>query len=637
MANRAFALEVPVRKCASIAAAAFVGLVLAAAGIAVLAPWVFSPAALRAEIAARIKDMTGLEAVAQGEPVFAFLPRPHVGIDDVGFSDPTGALRVRTHHLEGYLRVGALLTGRIEVTRVRLGRPELFIDTEGRPMPPESAIGRAAIAKSATPQASSTDEARLGAVEIVDGTAHIVSGTGAQEVLIEAINVTVDWPKLGAAAQVNGHLRWNGEMAAIDATIGRPVELIRGEPSGLGLRISAPAGSISFDGLLESTPEARLTGRLAASAPSASRLLALAGAASRLPAPFEALALSCDATISHLDASCTGLRLRLDSNELEGTLALRARGDRMAVSGALTTDILSLRPFLARVPAMVGRDGQWSRAIFELRPGLVPDLDLRLLAARVEIGRVGLEDAQVSLRSDKGRLELAVPTAKAAGGSIAGRAVLGLFDTEVGLRVQANFTGIGLSAATRGSLGTWRIAGSTTGAADLETRGASVSDLVRNLKGNAEIGLASGELAGIDLDRAFHRLDKRPLSLGEELHHGATAFEAASFTLAIGRGVAAVETGRLRTPVIDLIVGGTADLVERSLNLHAVATPGAEMQGAPAHENRKFRFDVAGSFDDPLFLPDVRSLIRRSGAAAPLLGRNPEASNRQGQPRDAGQ
>ncbi len=627
MARRAFALETLARTYSSLAATIGVGLVLAAAVVAGLAPWAFSSLALRAEIAARIRDMTGLETVAQGTPVFAFLPRPHVGIDDVTFADPSGALRVRTRRLEGYLRVASLLVGRIEVTRVRLGRPELYIDTEGRPMPPHSAIGRAATAKSATPQASSTDQARLGAVELVDGTARIVNGTGGQEVLIEAINVVVDWPKVGNAARVDGHLGWNGETAAIDATIDRPVELIRGEPSGLDLRISAPAGKVAFDGLLESTPIARLSGRLTISAPSAPKLLALAGS-SHLRAPFDALALSCDATISQLEAACTGLGLRIDDNELVGTLTLRAQGDRTALSGKLATSALSLHRVLASLPAAMGGDGQWSRAAFTLRPERVPDLDLRLAAARVEIGGLALVDTELSLRSGEGRIEVALPTAKASGGAVTGRAVLAVSDGEVGLRVQTTFEEIGLSTATRGSLGTWRIGGATTGSATLESKGSSMSELVRNLKGSVALALASGEFAGIDLDRAFRRLDRRPLSLSEEIHRGATAFESASFILDIGRGVAAVETGRLRTPAVDLSFGGTADLAERSLNLHAVATPGAAAQGTLAHENRKFRFDVAGSFDDPLFLPDVRSLIRRSGAAAPLLGRSPEAPAR---------
>jgi AsmA protein len=632
MAQRAFALALPVQRRVSLAAGLLIGAVLVATSVAALAPWLFSAAALRAEIAARIRDMTGLEAVVQGEPVFVYLPRPHVSIDGVSFADPSGALRVKTRHLEGYLRLAALLTGRVEVARVRLSRPELFIDTDGRPMPPHSAIGRAATARSATPQASSADEERLGSVELVDGTAHMLFGSGASDLLIDAINVTIDWPKLGAAAEVRGHLGWKGETATIDATVARPVELIRGEPSELTLRLSAPVAALSFDGMLASMPEARLTGRLVASVPSATKLAALIGASGLLPAPFDDLALSCDATIVHLRAECAGLRLRFDGNEFDGALALRGSGDRASLSGTLATKVLSLRPFLARFPAAIGRDGQWSRVPFDMHAGRAPDIDLRMSAARVELGQLALEDARFSIHSDKEQLEIDVPTVRASGGTIAGRTALGLRDGEVGLRTQAKFAGIGVSASTRGSVGGWRIAGSMTGSADLQSSGISMSDLMRNLKGAAQIRLASGEFAGIDLDRAFHRLEKRPLSLAEEIHHGATSFETASFALDISKGVAEVENGRLRTPLIDLAVGGSADIAERSLNLHAIATPGSEAPDEMMQENREFRFDVAGSFDNPLFLPDVQSLIRRSGAAAPLFQHSPEAANRRGEP-----
>lgn len=633
MAKRTFAL--PLRKCALLAVGLLIGSLLATTGVAVLAPWVFSPAALRAEIAARLRDMTGLEAVTQGEPVFVFLPRPHVSIDDVRFADPSGALRVSTSHLEGYVRVVALLTGRVEVTRVRLTRPELYIDMDGRPMPPHSAIGRAATARSATPQASSTDEASLGAVDLVDGTAHILSRSGASDVRIDAINVTVDWPKLGAAAHVSGRLGWHGQPASIDAWVGRPVDLIRGEPSWLALRISASVASLSFEGMLASMPEARLTGRLAVAVPSASRLVALAGSSGSLPAPFDNLDVSCDATIFHLNVECTGLRLGIDGNEFEGALALRAGADRAALSGTLATKDLSLRPFLTRLPAAVGRDGQWSRVPFDARSDRTPNLDLRLSAERVALGGFELEEARFALASGQGRIEVTVPAAKAAGGTIAGRAVLGVRNGEVGLRAQAEFAGIDLSALPRASHGAWRIAGTMTGSTDLESNGASMSELMRNLTGTADLALARGELAGIDLDRVFHRLEKRPLSLAEDIHHGATAFETASFALDIGRGIAEVANGGLRTPLVDLAIVGTADLAERSLDLHAVATPGTEAPGALSRENRKLRFDLAGSFDNPLFLPDIQSLIRRSGAAAPLFRHSPEASNRQSPARDA--
>jgi AsmA protein len=48
-------------------------------------------------------------------------------------------------------------------------------------------------------------------------------------------------------------------------------------------------------------------------------------------------------------------------------------------------------------------------------------------------------------------------------------------------------------------------------------------------------------------------------------------------------------------------------------------------EAKPGKEIPKFRFDVGGSWDDLAFTPDVRGLIRRSGAAAPLLWQRRDA------------
>jgi AsmA protein len=633
MAQRAFALVYPPQRRVSIAAALLVAAGFLAASVAIIAPWLFSPAALNAEIAARIRDLTGLETIVDGEPVIVYFPQPHVIIANVRFADPTGALRIETRRLEGYLRLASLLTGRVEVAKVRLGGPELFIDADGRPMPPHSAIGRAASAKSATPQASSADEAQLGSVELVDGKAHVLVDSGASDFVIEKINLTIDWPRLGAAAKLHGRLGWKGETAMLDAKIAHPVELIRGEPSDLALRLSAPVFSLIFDGTLASMPQARLSGRLAASVASASKLATLLGATSLLPAPFDELGFNCNATIVDLRAECADLGLTFGGSEFEGDLVLDARGGDASLTGTLATKALSIEPYLAQFPSALGGDGQWSRTPFDLPLRSVPHIDLRLSAGRIALGQVVLEDARFSLRSNEGRFEIAVPNVRSLGGTIASRTALGVRGGEIDLRTTAEFEGIGVSAKPRGSDGGWRIAGSMTGSAELESSGHSVSELMHNLEGTARIGLSGGEFAGIDLDRAFHRLDKRPLSLAEEIHRGATAFETANFGLAIKNGVAEVQNGRLRTPLVDLSVGGSADIAERSLNLHAIATAGSEAPNDSMQNNGKFRFDVAGSFDDPQFLPDVPSLIRRSGAAAPLFRHSPEAPGREGEPR----
>ena len=335
------------------------GLALAVAIASAVAPWAFSNAALRMEIASQIRRMTGLDTLSQGRAVFVVLPQPHVSIDDVRFTDPAGALRIDAHYLKGYLRLAALLAGRIEITSVTLGQPDMRIDLDGRPMPPDSVIGRAADAPPATAEAASADEARLGAVTLIDGKAHLVGRQLSSEMTIAAINVTLDWRKPGAAAMVTGQAQIHqGETAAIAAWLASAAGLLRGQPSALSLKINSPSLSFSADGDLASVPQWQFSGRIHAATPSARAIVEQAGYMIPLPGPFGDFDASCNATLSAQSAVLSDLHLQFDSNEFEGTLALQAHNPTPVLSGTLATNRLSLQPFLFNVPPAVGRDGQ---------------------------------------------------------------------------------------------------------------------------------------------------------------------------------------------------------------------------------------------------------------------------------------
>src|SRR5262249_25538813 len=139
--------------------------------------------------------------------------------------------------------------------------------------------------------------------------------------------------------------------------------------------------------------------------------------------------------------------------------------------------------------------------------------------------------------------------------------------------------------------------GALIGTANLESAGTSVSELMRNLDGTAQINVMHGQLGGIDLDSVLHRIDKSPLALLADIHRGRTAFERASFGLRFVKGVAGIEEGKLENPSLRLRFGGTVDFGERGLNLHAVAMPSIG-EAKPGKEIPSFRFDVGGSWDD---------------------------------------
>ncbi|MGH6863415.1 MAG: AsmA family protein, partial [Methylocella sp.] len=608
----------------------FAALAILVAIAAAAAPWAFSNAALRGEIAAQIRHVTGLATISQSRAVFVVLPQPHISIEGVSFADPSGALHIDARYFKGYVRLAPLFAGRIEIASATLGQPDIQIDLDRRPMPLDSVIGRAAVASPAPAEAASADAARLGAVALIDGRARLISKQLSPELAIDAINMTLDWRKLGAAAIVTGQARIRGENAVIAASIASPAELLRGHQSALSLKIDAPSLSLSADGGLASMPKWQFNGRLRAAAPSVRTLMEQAGYFVPLPGPFNDFDANCEAAITAASAVLSGLYLQFDGNDFEGTLAYQARDGAPILSGTLATNRLSLRPFLSSLSPATGRDGRWNRDPFDLKEYGSADLDFRISAAQMVFSHFAIEDAAFSLMRNGSRVELTLAGAKAYQGTIKGRATFDVSGNGVGVQATGAISGADLAALSFDAFGWPEFYGALTGMTNLESAGASMSELMRNLDGTAQIDVVQGQLGGIDLDSVLHRIDKSPLGLLADIHRGRTAFERAGFGLRFVKGVAGIEDGTVENPRLRLAFGGTVDFGERGLDLHAVAMPsiGEAKQGK---EIPKFRFDVGGSWDDLAFTPDVRGLIRRSGAAAPLFSLQPDGAKHLGQ------
>jgi AsmA protein len=348
-----------------------------------------------------------------------------------------------------------------------------------------------------------------------------------------------------------------------------------------------------------------------------------------LPGPFNDFDANCEATIAAASAVLSGLHLQVDGNDFEGTLAFQAGDGPPVLSGTLATNRLLLRPFLSNLSPATGRDGQWNRDPFDLKQYGSADLDFRVSVSQMLFSAFEIEDAAFSLMRNSSRVELALAGAKAYQGTIKGRATFDVDDNGVGMQATGAISGADLAALSFDAFGWPEFYGVVTGVANLESAGASMSELMRNLDGTAHIDVARGQLGGIDLESVLHRIDKSPLALLADIHRGRTAFERAGFGLRFVKGVASIEEGKLENPSLRLGFGGTVDFSERGLDLHAVATPWVG-ETKPGKEIPKFRFDVGGSWDELAFTPDVRGLIRRSGAAAPLFSHLPDGAKHLG-------
>jgi AsmA protein len=105
------------------------------------------------------------------------------------------------------------------------------------------------------------------------------------------------------------------------------------------------------------------------------------------------------------------------------------------------------------------------------------------------------------------------------------------------------------------------------------------------------------------------------------LRSGKTPYNVLAANLKIDQGTINVEDVRIEGPSLRLGLAGSASIPARDLDLTGTASllatsPSGAAEAAPAFE---LPFMVRGPWDDPLLLPDVQVLMKRSGAAAPLL------------------
>jgi AsmA protein len=216
-----------------------------------------------------------------------------------------------------------------------------------------------------------------------------------------------------------------------------------------------------------------------------------------------------------------------------------------------------------------------------------------------------------------GHLVVTIGEAQAYGGVIKGSLSLANFNAGVDVKSQLQFTDVDLESCLGQLFGLHRLEGKGNIAFAVEGGGDSVLGVTRNLNGTASLIGEKGAIAGLNVEQLLRRLERRPLSGGGEFRTGSTPFDKIAMTLKITQGMVTVEDVKIDGSAVRLALAGSASIPERELDLKGTAS----LVAADRPETAAFElpFIVQGSWDDPIMLPDPEALIRRSGAAAPLL------------------
>jgi AsmA protein len=593
-------------------AVAVAALLAAAFGTLIALSFLVPAASVRDAVKAEIHAVTGLDPLLGNDISLSLFPSGTVHFRNVLLgNDQTGEPAVAADELTARLRYFPLLAGRIEIADVTLVRPVINVVFSAGGQSNWSGL-IASLAHGLAPNPDRT--ASFSEIDIRNGTVVVHDAAKNATERLEDVNFQVAWPSISRSFGANGHFTWNDEPVEASLTLSDFLAALTGDRSGVKLRLSSTPLQLAFDGGATDQPTLKLDGMLDVEAPSLRDALHWAGKSAVPFGGFGRFALRAQSDIGGGMASLSNVNVELDGNTAEGALTLAIDGHSQ-VQGTLAADALDLTPYVSGIRLLARDENRWNRLPIALNGFNDFNLDLRLSAASIKIANAQLGRTAIGATMHDGKLDVTVGEAQAFGGTAKGTLALASADNGIAVSSNMQFLDVDLEACLSQIFGMHKVQGRGNLAFNLSGAGDSVLAVTRALNGTATLNAQSGALAGIDVEQLLRRLERRPLSGNGDFRQGRTPFDQIVVNLKVDNGMVSIADMHIDGPSVKLAVGGQASVPTRDLDLKGVAT----LVSNATSDEFDLPFVVQGPWDDPIMLPDPQSLIRRSGAAAPLL------------------
>lgn len=596
-----------------------IGAVLAATALwAGLTTWQIPGTVLEREVGAQILGLSGMTVSTREPARFTLLPYPQMAVDEIRLAGAPEKLALQATTMRGKVRLLPLMGGRIELADLTLVRPALTLAQNGLADGALAPIGRL-LAPSSEHEAPEIPDIRK--LTVIDGSVLAPGPDGQMQTVMSGIDGIVTRGATPASVDVSLVLRWRDETVEVVASGLHPAGVAGVNSSPIRASIKASLGTVEISGTLAGGGSRQTDGKLKLSTPAVERFASWLGLT--MPVPLTGpLDFSGDVRLLPGSVSLANASIRNENGLFDGALTLRDGSakegpGRVAMSGTLATDRLDLSALLGRLSQVRASDGAWSRDLVDL--GMLPtgDLDIRLSAGTVIAGPVRLTNAALAVLARGGRTDIAIGNAEFLQGTLKGRVSL-TANGQAGLDLKLNTTLEHVdSASVVAAIGAARrVTGPANVSLQIETTGETPMALMRSMDGKASLTLKQGELLGINLPDLLAKIEKRPLTTAFDVRGGRTPFETAMLSGRIAGGVFEIGEGLIQSPAAKVTLAGQIGLADR---LYAIAGQANAAPGTNGGTGIALPFEITGALEDPVLMPDARSLIRRSGAAAPFF------------------
>ena len=596
-------------------------IVVAAAAAAVVVAlitlsFVIPASAVRDAVAREIHNVTGLDPVFRGDVAVSFFPSGRVTFHNVFLDgDRNGEPELVAEELTAHLRYFPLLSGHIEISDVTLVRPTITVTVDPDGGSNWSGLIHS-LAHALEPDPNNPNRlASFSEIGIHDGMVVVRSNYAGRVVAdrLDEVDFQLAWPSISRSFGAKGRFVWHDQPLDASFALSDFLAALTGERTGVKMRLSGAPVKVAFDGAASNQPTLKVDGTLSVESPSLREALRWADARQLPFGGFGRFALRAQTSIADGIVSMSGVNVELDGNVAEGVITLST--DHHTVQGTLAADAFDLTPYVSGIHLLAADDRNWDQLPLGLDGLDDLNLDLRLSAANVRIANAKLGRTAVAANMRNGKLDVTIGESQAFGGVAKGSFGLARASAGVAVTSHVQFVEVDLESCLSQVFGIHKLEGRGNLALNVEGSGSSVLAVTNTLAGTASLTAHDGALAGINVEQLLRRLERRPLSGNGDFRSGRTPFDKFALNLKIDQGQVSVDDLHVEGPAVRVAVAGQVSVPTRDLDLKGVAT----LVSSASSSEFDLPFVVQGQWDDPIMLPDAQSLIRRSGAAAPLL------------------
>jgi AsmA protein len=463
---------------------------------------------VRAELIARLEEATGREVRIDGPISISVLPSASLSAGGVGLGGLSGEGEAFAVDSVSFgLSLLPLIGGNVEINALTIERPRIVYEVDEGGLsnwdspPPVSAaesIEDLLAAEPTVPEATAEvvtglDKLSINRVTIVDGSFVYRDRASGIEEVVEAVNLTLDMPRITGPGTVEGSFRYLGMEEKVALTIGEREAAERFERIPVDLVLSGEGGSLSLAGIAFEG-ERLFAGNFKAEGDSLRSFIAGFGELPDAPG-YGAFALNGSLVATDSDLLAESFSGTVGGVPVKGALRAVFDRDRPGIGMKLAAGKIDAASFAA--PA--GQDGAEGSDAIDLSALRLLDANVDFTADEIVAGAMALANLGLDVKLSGGVLDLAVRTVEIAGAPGSGRLAVDASGAEPAISGAVKMNGLDLG-------GLLALAGETapvTGKAGLDvvfkTRGATSAALAANLEAGGSVSLSDATITGLGL------------------------------------------------------------------------------------------------------------------------------------------